>query len=183
MIAVTLTTPRLRLDQLQAGDLDRVVEYCRDPLFETTMNTPWPYEPEHADFFIGEHAPRGWRENTEYTWAIRERDDGLLLGAIGYRQASRDLGYWLGAPHRGHGFMTEAAGAVVDWLFALGHQELFWECVPGNLASAGVARKLGFTYTGTGPSLLASRDDTVATSWHARLAHDDDRGITPGWPA
>lgn len=78
--------------------------------------------------------------------------------------------------------MTEAAAAVVDWLFSTGRRSITWECLPGNTASAGVARKLGFTYTGTGPSHLASRDGSTADSWHATLSSTDDRSQKTGWP-
>jgi RimJ/RimL family protein N-acetyltransferase len=101
---------------------------------------------------------------------------------VGYREATRDIGYWLGAPHRGRGYMTEAATAVVDWLFGLGRRSVTWECVPGNGASAAVARTLGFTFTGTGPSALTSRDESTATAWHATLTASDDRTPKQGWP-
>jgi RimJ/RimL family protein N-acetyltransferase len=180
MIPVTLTTERLKLDQPTLADVTRIAEYCADPLFETTMNTPWPYERKHAVQFVESLVPIGWEDDREYTWAIRSGDE--LLGMIGYREASGDFGYWLGAPHRGLGYMTEAGTAVVDWLFAQGKASIAWECVPGNVASAGVARKLGFTYTGAGPTSLAAREGAATDAWHGILAATDDRAEKPGWP-
>jgi len=180
MIPVTLSTERLVLDQPASADRELIAEYCSDPLFETYMNTPWPYELKHATHFVTQYVPMGWRTDAEYTWAIRA--GGTFLGVIGYREATRDVGYWLGAPHRGHGYMTEAATAVVDWLFAQGLPEINWECIPGNEASVGVARKLGFTYTGTSPSILCSRDGVVPESWHATLSATDGRDPKSGWP-
>ncbi len=177
MIPITLSTARLVLDQPVSADRALIAEYCADPLFEHVMNTPWPYELKHATSFVNDYVPMGWRTDVEYTWALRA--SGEFLGVIGYREATRDIGYWLGAPHRGHGYMTEAATAVVDWLFESGKRSLQWECIPGNAASAGVARKLGFTYTGSGPSLLVS---TGVAAWHATLAATDDRSEKPGWP-
>lgn len=180
MIPVTLTTERLVLDQPTLADVALIAQYCADPLFETTMNTPWPYERKHAVHFVESHVPIGWEDDREYTWAIRADDE--FLGVIGYREETRDVGYWLGAPHRGRGYMTEAGSAVVDWLFAQGKPALAWEALPGNLASASVARKLGFAFTGSGPSALVSRDGSTAQSWHAALAADDDRSAKDGWP-
>ncbi|CAN5279165.1 GNAT family N-acetyltransferase [soil metagenome] len=180
MIPVTLTTERLVLDQPTLADVSLMAEYCADPLFETTMNTPWPYERKHAVQFIESLVPMGWEDEREYTWALRA--DGDFLGVIGYREASRDIGYWLGAPHRGLGYMTEAATAVVEWLFSRGKTEVEWECVPGNTASAGVARKLGFTFSGTGPSAFTNRDGSPALAWHATLGSADDRAVKDGWP-
>ena len=185
MKPVVLTTARLVLNQPgldQPGDGDRelITEYCRDPIFERFLTTPWPYEPRHADYFVDEHVPRGWASDTEYTWAIRR--DGEFLGVIGYRAATSDLGCWLGAPHRGQGVMPESATAVIDWLFGEGVPRLGWECIVGNAASATVARKLGFSYTGEAPSALGSRDGSSPRLWHGTLAANDDRSVKEGWP-
>jgi RimJ/RimL family protein N-acetyltransferase len=180
MIPVTLTTERLHLDQPTDADVTLIAQYCSDPLFETTMNTPWPYERKHAVQFVESFVPIGWEDDREYTWAIRSGGD--FVGMIGYREASGDVGYWLGEPHRGLGYMTEASTSVVDWLFSRGKASISWECVPGNLASANVARKLGFSYTGVGPSSLTAREGSPDTAWHATLAATDDRSPKPGWP-
>jgi RimJ/RimL family protein N-acetyltransferase len=78
--------------------------------------------------------------------------------------------------------MTEAASAVIDWLTDAGTRHVEWECVPGNTASASVARKLGFAFAGTGPSLHPARDGSAAVSWHGTL-FTNDRSEKPGWPA
>lgn len=176
MKPAVLTTSRLVLDQPGTNDRDLIVEYCRDPLFEVFLTTPWPYEPKHAEQFVTSYVPDGWTSDREYTWALRT--DGVFAGVIGYREATRDIGYWIGGPHRGRGLMTEASTAVIDWLFSLGRRTILWECVPGNQASAAVARKTGFTYSGTGPSALADNQ----LSWHASLAATDTRNEKPGWP-
>lgn len=181
MMPVGLATPRLVLDELLPADRELVIEYCRDPIFESYMLTPWPYQPEHADMFIDKIAPAGWATGREYTWALRH--DGTFLGVIGYRAATRDVGYWLGRPHRGHGYMTEAVDAVLEWLFSTDIDTVRWECVVGNLASMSVARKAGFRYTGEAPSALGSRAGRAPLSWHGELLASDDRAEKPGWPA
>ncbi len=182
MMPVVLRTQRLVLDAPQSSDLDAIVEYCRDPLFERFMTLPWPYEPQHASFFIDQLAPNGWASGDELTWVLREREGGPLLGAIGWRADGNALGYWLGAPHRGKGYMSEAVVAVADYLFGtLGLASIAWECVVGNTASAGVARAAGFRYTGSGASRIAFRDGSHPEAWHGALAADD-RDRKPGWP-
>jgi len=178
MIPVRLTTERLVLDQPVAADRELIAEFCRDPLFEKYMTLPWPYELKHADYFIDKVAPGGWDTDSEYTWAIRH--DGQFLGAIGYRSTGKDFGYWLGAPHRGKGYMTEAARAMLDWLFERGEQVVLWECVVGNTASAAIAQRLGFAYTGTGPTQLVFRDGSHPMAWHGELRRGVDR--TTEWP-
>ncbi len=188
MTPVELTTARLLLNQPGERDVDTITEHCQDPQFGRFLTIPWPYRREHAESFVREYAPDGWRTDEECTWAIRRASDGLLggelLGVIGWRRASSMVGFWLGAPHRGGGIMSEALTAVVDWVFAAGQAEsVAWECVIGNLASAATARNAGFTFTGTGPLELPLRDGTRPDGWRAVLAATDDRTPKPGWPA
>lgn len=180
MMPIALVTERLVLDSPTLADRDLVTEYCRDPLFERVMLTPWPYQPEHAEFFLGTVVPKGWERDTEYTWAIRR--DGVFLGMIGYRSTLQDVGYWLGAPHRGFGYLPEALAAVADWLFEQGLEQLLWECVPGNIASTRAAAKVGFTFTGEKTSALHSRGGGYDLAWHGQLRPDDSREPKEGWP-
>ncbi|MHA6667284.1 GNAT family N-acetyltransferase [Homoserinimonas sp. A447] len=180
----TLTTGRLRLDELHVGDAQAIFEYCQDPEFEKYLTIPWPYKLADARYFIIEHVPRGWSSGEELTWAVRS-GSGDLLGVIGLRTklGRFDIGFWLGSSHRGHGFMPEAVRAVLDWAFDTGFApEVSWECVAGNAASAIVARKLGFTFAGVRPAVLPARDGSHPESWHGLLRASDDRSVKPGWP-
>jgi RimJ/RimL family protein N-acetyltransferase len=180
MRPVTLLTRRLELNQPNEADLEAVVEYCRDPLSERFLTIPWPYEPAHAEAFVTEHVPSGWDTGAEFTWALRR--DGELLGMIGIRMPSRMIGYWLGRPHRGNGYMTEAVSRVADWVFSIGTDAVLWEAVIGNWASASVARRAGFSFTGEGTAVVPSRDGSLGTVWQGRLDATDSRDPKPGWP-
>ena len=185
MRPVPLRTERLVLDQPGPADVDLIAEYCRDPLFERYLPTPWPYRREHAVGFVEEFVPSGWAADRECTWAIRS--DAEFLGVLGLSLGSHrergTIGFWLGAPHRGFGYLPEAARAVIDWAFA---SELVdsvaWEAVIPNRSSLSVARGLGFSYTGEGPAEVAGRDVSTPLSWHAELSRGDDRALKPGWP-
>lgn len=187
MKPISLRTERLRLDQPGADDIDLIAEYCRDPLFEHWLTVPWPYEREHAAGFVHTFVPDGWRNETELTWAIRHPERGFL-GVVGITLARPDrpsgmLGFWLGAPHRGHGFLPEAARAAVDEVFALGLVDrIEWEAVIPNRPSLVAARKLGFRYLGERDSAVRMRDGGTARSWYAELGASDDRDEKPGWP-
>jgi RimJ/RimL family protein N-acetyltransferase len=181
MKPVTLTSARLLLDQPTLADVDLVAESCQDPIFERFMLTPWPYERSDAETFVGTVVPQGWADDVEYTWALRH--SGLFLGLIGYRTRDSDIGYWLGVPHRGHGFMPEALAAVTDWVFERSDRSIRWECVPGNFASVSVARSGGFTWLGEGASLYPDRGGQPAVAWRGILSPSDSRDPKPGWPA
>ena len=180
-----LSAGTLTLDQPTTADVATITEYCQDPVFERFLTLPWPYRSAHAEFFVNEYVPRGWASGDEVTWALRE-PDGAFLGVVGLRAHSAMIGFWLGAPHRGHGYMPLAVSAVADWTFEsdyAGLDAIRWEAVRGNTASLAVARKTGFSYTGTGPALVTARDGSSPPSWQAVLHAGDDRTPKPGWPA
>lgn len=184
MQPVTLTTERLVLEPPVVDDIDTIVELCQDPLFERFLTIPWPYRRGDAEFFIDDVVAPGWAQETEFTWALRTFSGGPLLGVIGWRAFRGDLGFWLGAPHRGHGYMTEATDAVTRWVFdTLPIDEVLWECVLGNAESASVARKAGFTFTGEREADVPARDGGHRPAWHGVLRREDDRLPKTGWPA
>jgi len=177
---VELRTERLTLSVPTAADVDAITRYCQDPLFEHYLTTPWPYGRADAVAFVDAVA-RWWAEGRECTWAIRG-DEGSLRGMIGWRRRG-DVGFWLGAEHRGNGYMVEALAAVCEWVFVeLEVERIGWETLPGNVASARAARAGGFRYTGIAPVLVPARDGSHPDSWHAELRRDDDRDPKPGWP-
>ena len=93
------------------------------------------------------------------------QDDGAVIGRVGLLVWNTDtwepttraeaanvtseveVGYTLGRPYWGHGYATEAAGAVRDYaLKGLGAERLIALIIHGNTASENVARKLGLAY-------------------------------------
>lgn len=189
---VTLQSARLLLDQPNSDDIPAITRACQDPVFEDLLTLPWPYLPEHAEFFVNTLVPRGWETGVEATWAIRPRmigDDAphpsstsALYGVIGVRTRLGDLGYWMSPEYRGQGFMPEAIEAVISWLADsqfVPPENLTWSCVAGNYASAAVARKSGFSFTGVGPAVGEHRDGTFPEAWHAR--YTGGAAATP-WP-
>ncbi|MBC7760316.1 MAG: GNAT family N-acetyltransferase, partial [Candidatus Saccharibacteria bacterium] len=89
------------------------------------------------------------------TWAItidNEFAGAISLDSIGSGQAT--IGYWMAVPFRGRGLLTEAAQAVVEFGFdsvpeGLGLVRIEWHAFAGNVASARVARRVGFHFEGT----------------------------------
>lgn len=187
MEPVELRSERLVLS-VPAGsdDIDAIARYCQDPMFEQYLTTPWPYTLDHARDFVERFVPERWADESEFTWGVHSGPDehapGALLGMIGWRSRG-DVGFWMGAEHRGRGYMVEALAAVVEWAFVERSAErIDWETLPGNFASARVARAAGFRYTGVAPVLVPARDGSHPDSWHGVLLRDDDREIKPGWP-
>lgn len=186
MDRVVLESHRVMLDSPLSTDVDDITRYCQDPLFERFLTVPWPYSRADAEYFVNDHIPTGWTTGDELTWAIRAERGGPLLGIIGLRVPTSDVGFWMGAEHRGRGHMSEALRLVADWTLGTrfaGIREIGWECIVGNAASASVARRCGFRFAGEGPSRIAYRDGSHPTSWRGALLDTDDRAPKPGWPA
>ena len=87
-----------------------------------------------------------------YNWAIEL--DGEVIGSISVvrtdeRSERMDLGYCMGTAWWGKGIMTEAAGAVIDFLFAeVGCNRVEIDHLLANPASGRVAQKCGLTKEG-----------------------------------
>jgi RimJ/RimL family protein N-acetyltransferase len=176
-----IRTARLVLDPPTDADVQAIFEYCQDPELQAYTAVPSPYRRSDAEEFVHRMVPAGWADGSEETFAIRT-PDGALVGMIGCREELQDVGFWVGAPHRGRGHLGEALAAVLDRRFAAGQPAVHWECRVGNLASARVARRAGFHYTGQAPARVRSRDGSTPDSWHGVLRRDDPREPQPGWP-
>ena len=185
MEPVVLRTERLVLSVPRIDDAESSTALLQDPLMATTLATlPWPYTLDHAHDYLTRMVPEGWATGEAHTWAIRESDDAPQIGNISWRPGRGDVGFWLGVPYRGRGYMTEALRAVVDHVFAADPEleRIGWEAVAGNTASARVARAAGFRFDGVRPVEVEFRDGTYPMGWHAVRLRSDDGSPLEGWP-
>ncbi|PZE59289.1 N-acetyltransferase [Curtobacterium sp. MCPF17_047] len=182
MLPVTLESARVRLDMPTRADTAAITEACQDPEIVRWTTIPQPYRAQDAQSFVDALVGPGWASDREYTWAIRRQGSTWLDGVISYRTARRDLGFWLAPGARGTGLVSEAVELVVDWAFAQGAPDVYWECYVGNTASAAVARRAGFTYTGSGDALVPNRDGSPAPAWKALRRADGTPASDLPWP-
>jgi len=184
MDPVVLRTDRLVLSAATEADIDTITELCQDrAMVELLAALPWPYTRADAEHFVRGIVTPGWMTGDELIWGIRETDDGPHLGSIGWHPSRGEIGYWMGAPYRGRGYMGEAAREVCRWVFAeLGVDRIGWEAHVGNVASARVARSLGFRYDGVHESAVCERDGVRPAAWHGHLLASHDGALQPGWP-
>ena len=183
MIGGSLSSDRLTLDAFGPDDADLVHAYVDDPELQRFIPVPVPYSRLDAERYTGKYAAEAAISPALGLWAIRS--EGNLVGALELRHeeiGSGDLGYWIGAPHRGRGLMTEAIGLLTTHCFdVLGLQRLSWQAVAGNAASAIPVQRNGFAFEGTRRLGLELRDRRV-DSWVASLLHTDPREPATGWP-
>jgi 8-oxo-dGTP diphosphatase len=167
IIAVELTTERLRLRPLHAADAPAIAEQVNDwDVVRYTTSIPFPYDRAMAEHFIADQQQRwaGWPGNRvpdeEVAFAIERNSDRRLIGCIGLQPAETgpdvskgalEFGYWLGKRYWGEGYATEAVGRLVRFGFLeLDLQEIWGAAVPTNDASHRVMEKNGFVIAGAG---------------------------------
>ncbi len=89
-------------------------------------------------------------EGTDWlNWVVRH--DGVTIGVVQATVkgsgAVAEVAWEIGVPWQGHGYASEAAGAVVDWLTAEGVPAIRAHIHPDHTASARVARAAGLEPT------------------------------------
>ena len=140
-------TARLSLHAIDALEARRV--YDRVPQSGDTWATDYPFEGDLAAIgsFLrateqnGEQRPFGY-------YQIRRQSDGLAVGGVGFKGAPDggivEIGYGLVPSARGHGYASEALGALVQIAAGLGVTTIRADTDPDNIASQRTLEHAGF---------------------------------------
>jgi len=155
-----LRTERLLLRVPRLDDADAAAEHLTDPeamRYVGVDGAPWPRG--DCEAIVQKWIDR-WQANGFGQFAVERREVDRFLGRVGLLVWDRgdwgqstlpeaaepeiELGWTLAREHWGHGYATEAAGAVRDWaLDDLALERLISIVHPDNSASQRVATKLG----------------------------------------
>ena len=146
-----LQTERLTLRKWRETDADSLYEYAKDPDVGPIAGWP-PYKSREESLDVIRNVLCGAE-----CYAICEKGSDKAIGAIELRlnghtdMTDRDdeceLGYWLGKPFWGRGYMPEAAGELLRHGFEdLGMRKIWCGYYDGNGKSKRVQEKLGFQY-------------------------------------
>lgn len=146
-----IATRRLVLRAPIRGDVPDLVRLADNKaIAERLARLPSPYTRADAVAFIEIFAQRA--DERPYAITLGEH----LIGVIGlsfHDGRPPELGYWLGEPFWGKGFMTEAGRALIDAAHRTGHyQTIAARALADNAASLKVLEKLGFKRTGKAKS-------------------------------
>ena len=145
----TIRTARLVLRPLREGDDARIFALFANWNVQRFLSSPpSPYKAEHAREFVQRRIGE-----TETITAAITRDDELIgttdvivkPASVVQRERGYSLGYWIGEPYRGHGYMTEAARAFIAHVFAhIPDDTIYSGAFAENAASLRIQEKLGF---------------------------------------
>jgi RimJ/RimL family protein N-acetyltransferase len=93
-------------------------------------------------------------------WIVRLDDASIGFVQATTTEAGAELAWVIGVPWQGHGYATEAAMAMRDWLVSIGVDRFSARIHPHHAASAAVAQRLELRPTGVldedGESIWAS---------------------------
>lgn len=146
-----LVTPRLLLRPWEDSDAQSLFACAKDP--DVGPRAGWP---PHAS---AEESLRVIRSvlSAKECYAICEKDSDAAIGAVElmlnghteltHRDDECELGFWLGKPFWGRGYMPEAARELLRHGFEdLGMTAVWCAYSDGNAQSKRVQEKLGFQY-------------------------------------
>ena len=150
-----LQTQRLLLRPWQETDAESLFEYAKDP--DVGPIAGWPAHKRMEDSL---NVIRYVLQGAE-CYAVCLKEDNRAIGAIELLLHDRshtacsddecELGYWLGKPFWGRGYMPEAAAELIRRGFEeLGMTTIWCGYYDGNRKSARVQEKLGFVHHHSG---------------------------------
>lgn len=146
-------TERLKLRQTEVRDAAAFSKLASDfDVARMTGSIPFPFPLLAAEFKIMSfHA--GKRRGLAHPYTITLKDDDEMMGVVDLFKRDADslweIGYWIGRPYWGKGYMTEACAALLaEADNSLGPDDRTAGAFTDNLGSARVLKKLGFEPTG-----------------------------------
>lgn len=155
-----IETNRLTLRAFRCDDLEVLCTLLDNYEVSKMLSVvPYPYTKADGEWWL-EHCSTT-PHSEELNWAIES--DGAFCGTIGLRFSEENsplLGYWLGEPYWGKGYMSEAAEAVIAYCFQqLGVAKVISGAFEENFGSQNVLAKNGFQTIGSRPDKSVARGE------------------------
>jgi RimJ/RimL family protein N-acetyltransferase len=171
--APILETERLKLRPYRQSDIAELLPLIGTrEVAATTLRIPHPYTEQDAKTFLAlcEEPGKLWL-------AITLRDDGRQIGGIGLRidehHQHAELGYWLGVPHWGLGYATEAAREMLRYGFEDLHlHRIFASHFQQNAASKRILVKIGMRHEGCQREHLRKWDKFIDSELYGLLRRE-----------
>jgi len=159
-----IQTARLDLLPIKREHAQEMFSFFADPsLYEFTGDTP----PSDVAALASRYEKWGKRTSAGgselwLNWVLRLRTNGKLIGHVqaSVIAPSASVAWVVGSQWQKHGYATEAAKAMLDWLAQFGVREFRASINPSNTASVRLAKRLGFRRTEetSGTELVWQRD-------------------------
>lgn len=172
-----IETGRLLLRRMEMSDAKDLFDYSRDP--QVALHVLWDAQKNISESraYI-KCMLRKYRAGDPASWCIVRRDQGRVVGTIGYmwfqpENNAAEVGYSLARDCWNQGFMTEALQAVLRYSFEeMGINRIEAQHEVGNPASGAVMRKCGMTREGTLRSRLYNKGRYVDVELYSILRQE-----------
>lgn len=149
----TIHTQRLTLRRFTVDDAQAMYENWANDERVTRYLTWPPHQSPEVSRQILEIWQAEYDKSSTYRWALeyeRAPVGSIDVVRLDERSEWAELGYCIGCRYWGRGLMTEAAKAVIDYLFSgVGLNRIEIAHAVKNPASGRVAQKCGLTFEGT----------------------------------
>ena len=155
--AYRIETARLVVRCYSPSDAQMLADSVSESVEHLKPWMPWAhYEPEPIEFKV-ERLKRfrsDFDRGENFVYGIFNKEETRLLGGTGFHprigEQQLEIGYWIHKDFINQGLVTESTAALIKVAFEIIHiHRIEIHCDPGNLASASIPRKLGFTHEGT----------------------------------
>jgi RimJ/RimL family protein N-acetyltransferase len=149
----TLNTSRLSLRSITADDVDDFYAIYSNPEVMRYWSTPPLPDKNAASKLIGDIRD-GLERHELLKWGIALRTDNTLIGSVtlfhlDFAHRRAEIGYALGRPYWGKGYMQETLTAVINYVFEkLNLHRIEADVDPRNSASIRAVERLGFQREG-----------------------------------
>ena len=168
-----LETERLVLRPWREEDAAALFKYARDPAVGPAAG--WPVHKDEADS-LNILRTVLMKENTR---AVTIKGSDEPVGSIGYfpsdgsaSKGEPEIGYWIGVPFWGRGYIPEAVKALIARCFSEGAARVWCAHFEGNEKSRRVIEKCGFRYRFSEPWTREGREIQPETLFYS-LAREE----------
>ncbi|HUQ40572.1 MAG TPA: GNAT family N-acetyltransferase [Acidimicrobiales bacterium] len=153
-MAFELETDRLALRDLASEDLDAMIAAWTDPDVARLMDDWGPRTATATAAWLDAAMEARRADPTGYGCSIVTKDDGVVVGWIGFGRSSRgvadmDFAYVIISAYRGKGYASEALRGVIRYCFdEIGVSSFWGECHVDNTPSARAMEAAGMREIG-----------------------------------
>lgn len=147
-MSLPITTDRLVLRRYTCDDIPELLGVLSHPSLDGVVSGRIETTEEGVRKYIDlQNSYRPFEKGRVFELAVERKADGSVLGLIGLIRrddGEGEMGWALGAEHRGRGYATEAASALIGYAFqSLGLRRIVADASGDNAPSLRVMERLG----------------------------------------